>query len=76
MEDALTAVNQTDPGIFDVHSGSDGKSMEGTLILGVVTDGDGAQVVPLIMLQADFDSILRHEARGALGPFDETEHQG
>ena len=31
MEDSLTAVNQTDPGIFDVRSGSDGKSMEGTL---------------------------------------------
>jgi len=31
MEDALTAVNQTDPGIFDVRSGSDGKSLEGTL---------------------------------------------
>jgi len=30
MEDALTAVNQTDPGIFDVRSGSDAKSMEGT----------------------------------------------
>ena len=31
MEDSLTAVNQTDPGIFDVRSGSDVKSMEGTL---------------------------------------------
>ena len=31
MEDALTAVNQTDPGIFDVRSGSDAKSLEGTL---------------------------------------------
>jgi len=31
MEDALTAVNQTDPGIFDVRSGSDGKSLESTL---------------------------------------------
>ena len=31
MEDALTAVNQTDPGIFDVHSGSDSKSLEGTI---------------------------------------------
>jgi len=30
MEDALTAVNQTDPGIFDVRSASDGKSLEGT----------------------------------------------
>lgn len=31
MEDALTAVNQTDPGIFDVRSSSDAKSMEGTI---------------------------------------------
>jgi len=31
MEDALTAVNQTDPGIFDVRSGSDAKSLEGTV---------------------------------------------
>lgn len=31
MEDALTAVNQTDPGIFDVRSGSDSKSLDGTL---------------------------------------------
>jgi general secretion pathway protein G len=31
MEDALTAVNQTDPGIFDVRSASDQKSLEGTL---------------------------------------------
>ncbi len=30
MEDALTSVNQTDPGIFDVRSGSDLKSLEGT----------------------------------------------
>ena len=30
MEDALTAVNQTDPGIFDVRSGSDKTSLEGT----------------------------------------------
>jgi len=30
MEDALTAVDQTDPGIWDVHSGSDQKSLEGT----------------------------------------------
>jgi general secretion pathway protein G len=30
MEDALTAVNQTEPGIFDVHSGSTVKSLEGT----------------------------------------------
>ena len=31
MEDALTSVDQTDPGIWDVHSGSDQKSLEGTL---------------------------------------------
>ena len=30
MEDAITMVNQTDPGIFDVRSGSDLKSLEGT----------------------------------------------
>ena len=30
MEDALTAVNQTEPGIFDVRSGSDKTSLEGT----------------------------------------------
>ena len=30
IEDALTSVNQTDPGIFDVRSGSDQKSLEGT----------------------------------------------
>jgi general secretion pathway protein G len=30
MEDALTAVNQTETGIFDVRSGSDGKSLDGT----------------------------------------------
>jgi general secretion pathway protein G len=30
MEDALTAVDQTQPGIWDVHSGSDQKSLEGT----------------------------------------------
>jgi general secretion pathway protein G len=29
-EDALNAVNQTEPGIFDVRSGSDKTSMEGT----------------------------------------------
>ncbi|MGI8742180.1 MAG: type II secretion system protein [Bryobacteraceae bacterium] len=29
-EDALTAVNQTEPGIFDVKSGSDKTSLEGT----------------------------------------------
>lgn len=30
MEDALTSVNQTEPGIFDVRSGSDKISLEGT----------------------------------------------
>lgn len=30
MEDALTSVNQTEPGIWDVRSGSDQKSLEGT----------------------------------------------
>ncbi len=30
VEDAVTSVNQTDPGIFDVRSGSDLKSLEGT----------------------------------------------
>lgn len=30
MEDALNAVNQTEPGIFDVRSGSDKTSLEGT----------------------------------------------
>ncbi len=30
MEDALTMVNQTEPGIFDVRSGSDKQSSEGT----------------------------------------------
>ena len=30
MEDALRSVNQTEPGIFDVHSSSDKKSLEGT----------------------------------------------
>jgi len=29
-EDALTTVSQTEPGIFDVHSGSDRVSLEGT----------------------------------------------
>jgi len=29
MEDAMTTVNQTEPGIFDVHSGSDKTSLEG-----------------------------------------------
>ncbi|MDX2150216.1 MAG: type II secretion system protein [Bryobacteraceae bacterium] len=30
MEDSLTSVNQTEPGIFDVRSGSDKTSSEGT----------------------------------------------
>ncbi len=30
MEDALTSVNQTEPGIYDVRSGSDQNSLEGT----------------------------------------------
>ena len=30
MEDALTSVDQTEPGIWDVHSGADQKSLEGT----------------------------------------------
>ena len=30
MEDALTAIDQTDPGIWDVHSGSDAISLDGT----------------------------------------------
>jgi general secretion pathway protein G len=30
MEDAMTSVNQTEPGIFDVQSGSDRTSLEGT----------------------------------------------
>ena len=30
MEDALTSVNQTEPGIFDVRSGSEKMSLEGT----------------------------------------------
>jgi len=30
MEDALTMVNQTEPGVFDVRSGSDKVSLEGT----------------------------------------------
>lgn len=30
MEDALTAVNQTEPGIFDVRSGSDKIALDGT----------------------------------------------
>ena len=30
MEDAMTSASQTEPGIFDVRSGSDKKSLEGT----------------------------------------------
>lgn len=30
MEDAMTSVNQTEPGIYDVKSGSDKTSLEGT----------------------------------------------
>lgn len=30
MEDATNTVNQTEPGIFDVRSGADGTSLEGT----------------------------------------------
>jgi general secretion pathway protein G len=30
MEDAVTSVSQTEPGIFDVRSLSDAKSLEGT----------------------------------------------
>jgi len=30
MEDAVTSVNQTEPGIYDVRSGSDKGSLEGT----------------------------------------------
>jgi hypothetical protein len=31
MEDSLTSVDQTQPGIWDVHSASDQKSLEGTV---------------------------------------------
>ncbi len=31
MEDALSSVSQTEPGIFDVRSTSDKKSLEGTM---------------------------------------------
>ncbi|MEO8099293.1 MAG: prepilin-type N-terminal cleavage/methylation domain-containing protein [Acidobacteriota bacterium] len=31
IEDSITSVDQTRPGIFDVHSGSDLRSLEGTL---------------------------------------------
>jgi len=30
MEDALRSVNQTEPGIFDIHSSSDKKGLDGT----------------------------------------------
>ena len=30
MEDAMNSTSQTEPGIYDVHSGSDGRSLEGT----------------------------------------------
>lgn len=30
MEDSITSVNQTQPGIYDVRSGADAKSLEGT----------------------------------------------
>jgi general secretion pathway protein G len=30
MEDSLTSINQTEPGIFDIRSGSDKTSLEGT----------------------------------------------
>jgi general secretion pathway protein G len=30
MEDAVSTVDQTQPGIYDVRSGSDQKSLEGT----------------------------------------------
>ena len=30
MEDAVRSVNQTEPGIFDIHSSSDKKSLDGT----------------------------------------------
>jgi general secretion pathway protein G len=30
MEDALSSVNQTEPGIFDVHSGSDKRALDGS----------------------------------------------
>ena len=36
MEDSLTAVDQTEPGIWDVRSQSDLKSLEGTPIFRVV----------------------------------------
>lgn len=30
MEDAMQSVNQTEPGIYDIHSSSDKKSLDGT----------------------------------------------
>ena len=30
MEDSMSSVNQTEPGIFDVHSGSEKKALDGT----------------------------------------------
>ena len=30
MEDALTSVDQTEPGIYDVHSGAQGTALDGT----------------------------------------------
>src|SRR5882672_6816569 len=30
MEDALRSVNQTEPGIYEIHSGSDKKGLDGT----------------------------------------------
>ena len=30
MEDSVRSVNQTEPGIFDIHSGSDKKGLDGT----------------------------------------------
>lgn len=30
MEEAMTSVSQTEPGVYDVHSGSDQDSLEGT----------------------------------------------
>lgn len=30
MEDSMTSVNQTEPGIYDIHSGSEKKSLDGT----------------------------------------------
>jgi len=30
MEDAVQSVSQREPGIFDVHSGAEGKSLDGT----------------------------------------------